>query len=125
MDQSGDTDERKHEADGEVEAEDSPWSDDETPLRWLFDRKSRAELVSYAVERAGDTDIPYLNKSELAEQTGVSRSVVHKYIDDLVALDIYETRGGDGTFVKYRPNAESTVVSRLCSVEKEMIERVS
>jgi predicted transcriptional regulator len=97
-----------------------PWSDDETPIHWLFATRSRAELVLYAVENADNTDIPYFNKSELADEVGISRDVVHKYIEDLVAVGIYETRGGHGTFVKYRPNTSSSVVAGLYEAGETM-----
>ena len=97
-----------------------PWSDEETPLQWLFGSQARAELVLYAVQRAGDTDISFVNKSELADRTDLSRATVHEHIDDLVAVGIYETRGGDGTFLKYRPNTSSSVVKGLSEVNEKM-----
>ena len=97
-----------------------PWSEEETPLRWLFGTQARAVLVSHAVERAGDTDISYRNKSEMADRTGLSRAAVHEHIDDLVAVGIYETRGGDGTFLRYRPNASSSVVTGLHEISAKM-----
>ena len=97
-----------------------PWSDEETPLQWLFGSQARAELALHAVQRAGDTDISYRNKTELADCTGLSRAAVHNHVDDLVAVGIYETRGGDGTFLKFRPNTSSSVVKGLSEVDEKM-----
>ena len=97
-----------------------PWSEEETPLQWLFGTQARAELVLHAVQRADNSDISYLNKSELADRTDLSRAAVHEHIDDLVAVGIYETRGGEGTFRRYRPNASSSVVTGLHEIGEKM-----
>lgn len=79
----------------------------------------------YAVKITDETDISYLSKVELSEQVGVSRNVIHQYIDDLVKIGIYETRRGNGLFVRYRPDTESPIVRTLQSANEKMIDQMS
>ncbi len=108
--------------DDEVEEreQEQGWRGDTMPARWLFEDEARGKLVEYAVTATLDNDLVFRNKSELAEEAGVSRHSVHRHMDDLVDIGIYEERG-EG-IARYRPDEESRILAAINHVN-EAIEK--
>lgn len=90
------------------------WGEDTTPIAWLFRKEGRGKLVSFAVRALrGSEDEYYMNQSDLARESDVSRHSVHRHIDDLVALNIYEVK--PGKIERYRPNADSRILKAVAA----------
>ena len=93
---------------------------DEQYLEWLFLKDSRVKLVSYALEAVQDDPI-YLNKSELGDLADTSRHSVHRHIDDLVDIGVYEQIGESAA--RYRPNPNSRVLKAIGLANEEIGEQ--
>jgi len=106
--------------DGVVHADN--WSHNEDPLRWLFATKGRGRLVMYAINEVASGDPIFQNKSALAKSADVSRHSVHRHIEELEELNIYDKKGGDGTHIRHRPNRNSRVIAALYKANQEILE---
>ena len=106
--------------DGVVHAGD--WPHNEEPLRWLFATKGRGRLVIHAINEVATGDPTFQNKSSLAKSADVSRHSVHRHIEELEELNVYEKRGGDGTHIHHRPNRNSRVIAALYKANQEILE---
>jgi hypothetical protein len=96
------------------------WSHEEAPLRWLFIKDGRGKLVIHAMSEVEDDPV-FENKSALAKSADISRHSVHRHIDELVSLGLYEERGGEGTYDRYRPNEQSLVLQTLIKANEQIV----
>ena len=100
------------------------WRYNDEPLQWLFGTEGRGKLVMHAIQAVADGDPIFENKSALAKSADVSRHSVHRHIEELEDLNIYERKGGDGTHIRHRPNENSRVVAALFQANHEVLEYV-
>ena len=108
--------------DSEVAIEADEWEKDESPLVWLFTKSARVKLAAFAVEQALEDNPAFINKSALAREAGVSRHSATRYLDDMVDLGIFRTRGYG--YDRYCANPDSRVLKALVILERELYECV-
>jgi hypothetical protein len=94
------------------------WPNTVMPTAWLFKARGRAGLVEYALRAIHDGMMYAQNKSELSDNASVSRHSVIRYIDDLVALGIYEEHGNKRS--RYKPNEDSRVLAAIDAANDEL-----
>lgn len=97
----------------DVDSDEKTWVGNASPMRWLFGTSGRGKLVDYALEQVATDEIVFHNKRNLGEHADTSRHSVHRYIDDLVTLGIYEARTEGLT--RYRANKSSTILSAIAA----------
>ena len=121
-DESGETEEITIEPlpidEADVEQTVDEWEDEEEPVQWLFEKEGRGKLASYAVKALSEDDAVYLNQSDLGREADVSRHSVHRHIQTLVDLNVYEVR--DGKIRRYRPNKDSRIVRAIATLNNEI-----
>ena len=98
----------------------SEWVEGSTPVRWMFEYDGRGKLIEYALKQVITNDIVYHNKQNLGNHAGTSRHSVHRYIDELVEIGIYEQRTEGRT--RYRANCDSTILAALAKANKVALE---
>ncbi len=106
------------EIDSEVAIEADDWDRDESPLVWLFSKSARVNLAAFAVEQALEDNPAYINKSALAREAGVSRHSASRYLEDLVDLGVFRTRGYG--YDRYCANPDSRVLQALVILQREL-----
>lgn len=89
------------------------------PVRWLFEASGRGKLVQLAIEQVLSGEEVFMNKVEMGEEAGTSRHSVHRHIEELVELGIYEERSKHRT--RYRPNAESDILAAINATNEVML----
>lgn len=98
------------------------WDKDDDPVTWLFAKEGRLRLATEAARQVQEGDPIFHNKSKLSEMADVSRHSAHRYLDDLVALNIYEEHRGDG-YDKYRANRDSQIVATMVDLCEQIKSR--
>lgn len=94
------------------------WEHDESPITWLFGSKGRLKLCVFALEEVATGDPVFLNKTATSREADVSRHSSHRYLDTLVDLGVFETRG-EG-YNRYRPNANSRILQAMATLHNEI-----
>ena len=102
----------------EIDLTDTPseWIDKPTPVRWMFEYDGRGKLIEYALKHIVTDDVIYHNKRNLGNNADTSRHSVHRYIDKLVEIGIYEQRTDGRT--RYRANRDSTILAALAKANE-------
>jgi len=106
------------EIDSEVAIEADDWNKEESPLVWLFSKSARVNLVAFAAKQALEDNPAYINKSALAREAGVSRHSASRYLEDLVDLGIFRTRGYG--YDRYCANPDSRVLQAVVILQREL-----
>ena len=103
-------------------AVEEPYSDEHhTLLQWFSETQGRMRLVTFALKDLQSGDPIFRNKSELADAAGVSRHTPNRYMEELVALGIYDERAQG--ISRYRVNKDSNILRALAALEQQLRER--
>jgi DNA-binding transcriptional ArsR family regulator len=85
---------------------------------------TRHQAVAYLVDAVMDAvSRSEFTKTELADRAGVSRQSVHTHVDLLLELDVLDPVA-DSSPQRYRPNADSDLLTLLHQVEGAVNEQL-